>query len=103
MEDRVNGPVRMYCRTDRRSVLPGRRTRFNANGSESGACFSWIEGLVDRGRARCVAEIVVADIHAVLDLIGTVKDGRCLHIGLIYTFSRPVDKHFHCRAALKIV
>src|SRR5207247_10809578 len=101
MEDRVNGPVRMYCRTYRRSVLPGRRARFNANGSERRACFSCVERLVDRGRARCVAEIVVADIHAVLALIGTVQDGCCLYIGLIYTFSRTADPQFPVPAHLK--
>src|SRR5262249_25611240 len=101
----IEAPPRVEHRVDRsvwagtgahgRAILTRRRALLDAYRPEGRSGFPSVERLVDgRGPSRG-AEVVVADIEPVLPPIGAACDGDGLHVGLVHTLPRAVNKNLH--------
>ena len=83
--DRIDRPVRMHRRSDRRTVLAERRSPLDPNEREAsgrwrGGC---VQRLLERRGARGVAQIVVADIEEVVVGLRSRRRGNRARVWLI--------------------
>ena len=102
MEERVHGAVRVDRGADRRSVLTGGDSLFDAYRREGRRGLRRVERLIE---CRCVsrrAEVVVTDVKTILALVGAIRHRDGPHVRLIDALAGSIDQHLHRCSALEV-